>query len=345
MTPQPPSGVAGGNAPATAAALLIHDLRNALAVLEAAALGLSARAGLSPELREDLTLLGRLAQRTTGLARQLLPEPLSVEASPHGLDRHIRALAPELRLAAGPDLRLGLRLSAPSAGLAAPAALDRLLMNLVTNARAALVKGHVTIRTSAVPSGAVIEIEDDGPGLPTAVLARLTAASSPPVSAEGHGLGLASVAALAEALGGKLQVETGPTGSLFRIEIRSDRPQGQGRSVLLIEDDATLRDFLTMLLREDGWSPRPFDSAEKAWAAIRSNAAAPSAVVTDHRLAGNWSGETLLLRLRQLWPGLPAILLSGGAIPVVTSLADVLPLAKPVESGVLLAALRGMATK
>jgi CheY-like chemotaxis protein len=345
MTRQLPSAMAGEGGPVTAAALLIHDLRNALAVLEAAALSFSARAGLSPELREELTLIGRLAQRTTDLARQLLPEPLRMEASPDGLDQHIRALAPELRLAAGPDLLLDLRLAAPFAGLPAPAALDRLLMNLVTNARAATAKGLMTIRTCSTPSGAVIEIEDDGPGLPAAVLTRLAGAAPSYASAEGHGLGLISVAALAEALGSRLEVETGHSGTLFRIAVSSNRPQGQGRTVLLVEDDKTLRDFLAMLLREDGWSPRPFDSGEKAWAAARSEEAAPSAIVTDHRLAGAWSGEALLLRLRQLWPGLPAILLSGRAASMIESLADVLPLAKPVESELLLAALRRMATK
>jgi signal transduction histidine kinase len=150
--------------------LLVHDLRNSLAVIEAAVVGLALRPDLSAELRETLGLVARMTRRTTGLARLLLPLPPEAIRAEE-LDDRIRMLAPELRLAAGPSLRLDLRLAAPpGTKLPDPAALDRILMNLVSNARAAAEESktgtRIELRTRAVAGGVVIEVEDDGAGMP-----------------------------------------------------------------------------------------------------------------------------------------------------------------------------------
>jgi two-component system, cell cycle sensor histidine kinase and response regulator CckA len=314
--------------------LLVHDLRNSLAVIEAAVTGLALRPDLSAELRETLGLVARMTRRTTGLARLLLPVP--PEAIPaEELDDRIRMLAPELTLAAGPALRLDLRLAAPpGTKLADPAALDRILMNLVSNARAAADESktgtRIKLRTRAVAGGVVIEVEDDGAGMPADIAARLAPSvlldgvpEEPSISPEGHGLGLASVATLVRSLGGFLAVET-----------------ERCRDVLLVEDDPTLRSYLALILRDEGWVPQGFASAEEAWLQVKKCGGAPAALITDLSLPGDWTGRELIRQLRRRWPSLPAILLSGYG----PSEADRQPpyfahMTKPIDAAALLGEL------
>jgi two-component system cell cycle sensor histidine kinase/response regulator CckA len=337
--------------------LLVHDLRNSLAVIEAAVTGLALRPDLSAELRETLGLVARMTRRTTGLARLLLPVP--PEAIPaEELDDRIRMLAPELTLAAGPVLRLDLRLAAPpGTKLADPAALDRILMNLVSNARAAADESktgtRIELRTRAVAGGVVIEVEDDGAGMPADIAARLAPSvlldgvpEEPSISPEGHGLGLASVATLVRSLGGFLAVETGEAkGSRFvitldRSGVSPKLETERCRDVLLVEDDPTLRSYLALILRDEGWVPQGFASAEEAWLQVKKCGGAPAALITDLSLPGDWTGRELIRQLRRRWPSLPAILLSGYG----PSEADRQPpyfahMTKPIDAAALLGEL------
>jgi two-component system, cell cycle sensor histidine kinase and response regulator CckA len=340
--------------------LLVHDLRNSLAVIEAAVVGLALRPDLSAELRETLGLVARMTRRTTGLARLLLPLPPEAIRAEE-LDDRIRMLAPELRLAAGPSLRLDLRLAAPpGTKLPDPAALDRILMNLVSNARAAAEESktgtRIELRTRAVAGGVVIEVEDDGAGMPADIAARLSSSvlrdslpEEPSISPDGHGLGLASVATLVRSLGGVLAVETGETqGSRFVITLDGNgtSPKSETercRDVLLVEDDPTLRSYLALILRDEGWLPQGFASAEEAWLQVKKRDGAPAALITDLSLPGDWTGRDLIRQLRRRWPSVPAILLSGygpaeaGGPPLYFA-----HLTKPIDPAALLAELESL---
>jgi CheY-like chemotaxis protein len=342
--------------------LLVHDLRNSLAVIEAAVAGLALRSDLPAELRETLGLVARMTRRTTGLARLLLPVP--PEAIPaEELDDRIRMLAPELTLAAGPALRLDLRLAAPpGTKLTDPAALDRILMNLVSNARAAADESRtgtrIALRTRAVTGGVVIEVEDDGAGMPADIAARLSPSvlpdgvpEEPSISPDGHGLGLASVATLVRSLGGVLAVETGEAqGSRFVITLEGKeesrkREAERCRDVLLVEDDPTLRSYLALILRDEGWAPQGFASAEEAWVQAKKRDGAPAALITDLSLPGDGTGRDLIRHLRQRWPSVPAILLSGyGPAEAGRQPPYFAHMTKPIDPAALLAQLEKLTT-
>jgi len=101
--------------------------------------------------------------------------------------------------------------------------LFRVLLNLVSNARDALLSQDQTDKRVTVEAGRkdgaiMIEISDSGPGIPPAVRERLFQPFAGTVRAGGTGLGLAISRELLQAHGGDIVlVNTGPAGTRFRI--------------------------------------------------------------------------------------------------------------------------------
>ncbi len=95
---------------------------------------------------------------------------------------------------------------------------SQVLHNLVDNALVAS-EGTVRIVIDEVGEGLVLRVEDDGPGVPEEIVARLFEAFGPSGSA-GNGLGLHVARASARAQGGDLVLErTGPDGATFCMHV------------------------------------------------------------------------------------------------------------------------------
>jgi signal transduction histidine kinase len=110
-----------------------------------------------------------------------------------------------------------LRLQAPPAAIAiAEAQLHSVLSNLVDNALRHGAGKPVEVILSAQQERLSIAVRDHGPGISAANQARLFQRFfTTERDRGGSGLGLATVKAIAEARGGSVSVETGPTGSTF----------------------------------------------------------------------------------------------------------------------------------
>ncbi len=98
----------------------------------------------------------------------------------------------------------------------------RVLINLVRNARQAMVASHgsgeICVRAERTPSGAEIKLCDTGPGLPNAAKEKLFQPFQGSVRKGGTGLGLAIAAELVRGHGGTLELaETSESGTCFRI--------------------------------------------------------------------------------------------------------------------------------
>jgi two-component system OmpR family sensor kinase len=103
--------------------------------------------------------------------------------------------------------------------------LHQLVTNLLGNARNHTPPGTtVTVSASRPDHAVVVEVHDDGPGLPTDladhVFERFTRGDSSRTRASGGaGLGLSLVSAIAQAHGGTAAVDSGPGDTTFRITL------------------------------------------------------------------------------------------------------------------------------
>lgn len=213
---------------------LAHDLNNALTVVLGFVEVALASSGAAGQLRDDL---GRI-RNSAGLAKRLASSLLGVTrrttVAPERLDvnetlRDVLDIARGALIRAGVELRLELGEPLPPV-LAVRTQLQRLFLNLVTNAARALSerKGTLTVaaRQEQTNGGrqVVITVEDDGPGLPPAVLASLFQPFAKGGAAEGHGLGLYICWEIARDNGGRLHGE--------------NRPEGGARFTLFLPDAA-----------------------------------------------------------------------------------------------------------
>ncbi len=102
-----------------------------------------------------------------------------------------------------------------------PAQLNQVFMNLVMNACDALDgPGMVQVSTRRISDGVILDFADDGPGIPDALLGRIFEPffTTKPVG-QGTGLGLSISHGIVERHGGRMEVESGPDGTIFRIHL------------------------------------------------------------------------------------------------------------------------------
>ncbi|MEV4678386.1 HAMP domain-containing sensor histidine kinase [Actinomadura sp. NPDC049382] len=181
------------------------DVRHALGRIEAESVRMS-------ELVDDLLLLARLDAG----------RPL--EARPVDLTRLVLDATADAR-AAGPDHRWELVLpEEPVTVTGDDRRLHQLIANLLANARTHTPPGtHVTVRLAVRGESVVLDVEDDGPGIPSdlrdEIFDRFVRADPGRArTAGGTGLGLAIVQAVAVAHGGRAELaDAGHT--VFRVTL------------------------------------------------------------------------------------------------------------------------------
>jgi CheY-like chemotaxis protein len=158
--------------------------------------------------------------------------------------------------------------------------LTRILLNLLKNARQASAgrRGAAIVRVGVDrilgPAGprARITVEDDGPGVPAELAARIFDPFTT-TKAHGSGLGLAVAREFAEEAGGTLRLATiAPEGARFVLELpvyeASLAPgppaRGEPASILVLDDDQEILATYDALLRLEGHRVRTLDRAAEA---------------------------------------------------------------------------------
>ncbi len=211
-----------------------HQLRTPLAVVRTQ-LALAARS-TSPAQADEaarkaetaLVRAERVLAQLLALARVDAAVGTSAPATAD-LAAEAKALSAEMVPAA---LRFGVDLGydGPDTAIAAaePVLFSELLRNLIDNAITYAGAGaEVTVRVRRDAGGVLVEVEDNGPGLPpdrvAAVLSKrrsLRAAPGPDAPQVGYGLGLSIVAEIASLFGAELVLGLGQTGAGLCASVR-----------------------------------------------------------------------------------------------------------------------------
>jgi len=170
---------------------------------------------------DELDKLERIAARLLTLAR--MDERATVKPSVVPLGAQLERTVTRWRAAANRDWRLS---STSAVVLADPQRLETALDSLVENAVRYTDEGGV-IELAAYPDeeSVVIEVRDDGPGIPDEELAYIFESFRSGSSRGGTGMGLAIVKAIVEAHGGAVSVENLPGGGAsFRLRLPVQGP-------------------------------------------------------------------------------------------------------------------------
>lgn len=224
----------------------------------------------------------------------------------------------------------------PLHGVTDAALFEHILRNLVGNALRYTEKGGVLVACRRRGDSLVVEVRDSGIGIPAASLGDVfkefyQLANPERDRRKGLGLGLSIVDGLARALSHPVSVRSQPgRGSVFSITLpRGEAPPPvmpvvavtaaqrlSGRRVLVIDNEADIREALAALMRSWGVDVM---LAESAAAAIALDGPAPDAILADFRLHGGHTGIDAIAALRAHHRfDIPAALITGDTDPART---------------------------
>ncbi len=354
-----------------------HDLRQPLFALSlnASALGDVVRRIDDPYLERIESGMRRSLVQCRGLLDQLVDfsrleaGQVDVRRQAIELGPFVAAVAPPFEAAAR-DAGLAWRLDTGVARAAAwtdPVLLERIVGNLVGNAIKFTSRGEVGVRVlpADAPAGrARLLVYDTGCGIPRAeherVFEEFYQLDNPSRDrARGLGLGLSIVRRLAQLLDIDVALDSdigrgcrftlslppmgGPSVGAPSGAAVPDASDGDGASVLVIDDDPALLDDMTTLLAGRGWAVHTTRDVAQALRMLRDGVR-PDVVVTDFRLAAGVTGADAVRAVRQAMAvEVPALIVTGDTAPdrIVDAVATGLPvLHKPLDGDELAHALR-----
>jgi len=353
-----------------------HDFNNILATMLMELGLLREEPGLSENVRVGLHDLVASVGRATGLTRQILAfsRRQLMQMKPLRLDTLVADLYKMLGRMLGETIEVELCASPKSSAIKGDAGMiEQVVMNLCVNARDAMPAGgtielrveNVTLDESHIqgnPEARVgqfvrLSVTDTGHGMTEQVRLHLFEPFFTTKDiGKGTGLGLSTVYGIVKQHDGWIEVESqAGKGSSFHVLLpallveaiptsrdpAAEPARGKGETLLLVEDEASLRLALGSILRRFGYRVLEAGNGDDALVLWQSVRGAVDLLVTDMIMPGKVTGLQLIESLRHDKPGLRAIICSGysgvQSIPVVAGI-DVL--SKPFETAVLLRTVR-----
>jgi two-component system cell cycle sensor histidine kinase/response regulator CckA len=336
---------------------IAHDFNNLLTgILGFTSLARAEVPGGAPAA-DYLDQVEQSTRRAADLCRQMLAYAGrgKVIVEPVDLNPLLRDLEPLLRALVPPAVALRFDLADDLPRVSADASqLRQLVLNLVTNAGDALPdrSGTITLRTGqgdfpplatvaplraegTPPAGPAVwlRVEDTGTGIAPEIRDRIF---DPFFTTRfvGRGLGLSAVLGIVRAHRGALTVESTPgRGSAFAVFLpgqptptptaaepvaATPLPSTEPRTVLVIEDEAAVRTFLTLLLERLGYRVLQASDGDEGLAVFAQHRQEVWAVLLDLTMPRLGGRETLAELLQQR-PGLPVVLMSGYSVEEVNT--------------------------
>jgi two-component system, cell cycle sensor histidine kinase and response regulator CckA len=360
---------------------IAHDFNNMLGVIvNYANFVIEEAASPEPDLRAitaDAKQVVRAGQRGTDLTHQLLAFARREVVRPRPLDLNavLADVQEMLRRSIGEHISLIVH---PAAELPAvvcdPGQIEQLLLNLAVNARDAMPHGgNLVIDTALHPlaeDGLDLEpgdyvrlrVCDSGKGMTPDVVERaFEPFFTTKASGEGTGLGLATVYGIVTQAGGAVSISSEPglgttvtvllpVGASAVDEAATAQPApaapattGHGETLLVVEDEAALRDVAGRILSGAGYRVLAADGGLQALELAALHEGDIDLLVSDVVMPG-MLGKELAERLVDVRPGTRVLYMSGYAQPVLASQGTLDPgvalLEKPFTADDLLSAVR-----
>ncbi|HPF69913.1 MAG TPA: ATP-binding protein [Candidatus Krumholzibacteria bacterium] len=321
---------------------IAHDFNNILAAQMGVCELLADQVPTGSPLAADLATIRTCTERAADLTRQLLAFSRRQTLRPETLDLNevLADLKRMLDRLIGEDIALAMVVDGDLGPIVADRSqLEQVVMNLALNARDAMAEGgHLTIETANVDlHGAalaahpgvepgpyvVLSVSDDGCGMDAATAERVFEPFfTTKAMGRGTGLGLATVYGIVRQSGGHIWVYSEPgQGTTFKVVMpRTDAAPsavgtspsidaGHGQSILLVEDDTSLRDLVKRLVISLGY--RVVAAADGLAArALVDGGLVPDLLLTDVVMPG-LSGPQLAEDLQRRHPSLRVLYMSG----------------------------------
>jgi two-component system, cell cycle sensor histidine kinase and response regulator CckA len=357
---------------------IAHDFNNMLGVIvNYASFVIEETSSAEPDMNAiaaDAKQVVRAGQRGTELTHQLLAFARREVVRPRLLDLNALIADAEeaLRDSIGEQVSLIVR---PAAGLPPvtcdPGQIEQLLLNLAANARDAMSGGgqlvidtaahrHVEHELNLTPGDYVrLRVSDSGHGMSSEVLERaFEPFFTTKANGEGIGLGLATVYGIVTQAVGSVTIASEPglgTTVTILLPVGSGpspaepaavipaSTRGHGETLLVVEDEAALRDVAGRILSRAGYRVLAADGGSQALELAALHDGAIDLLVSDVVMPG-MLGKELADRLVDVRPGTRVLYMSGYAQPVLASQGTLEPgvalLEKPFTAADLLSAVR-----
>ncbi len=331
------------------AAGIAHDFNNILGIIIGVAeLNLLEPETMDATLRADFKTIHEQAQRSSRLIRQVLDFSRGGDADTEQIDVGETLASTVEMLRRTISSKVELHCEIEEGEMLAPfgaAKFQQVVANLVINAvdamggngnihSAARRREGVALRPNSPPDRSerwiVITIADDGSGIPRKNLQRIFEPFfTTKEKSKGSGLGLAQVYGIMQRQGGDIHVDsTVGKGSCFSLYLRPveaapEREQAEavapeprqdeapdGVTVLVVEDQDSLRKTLALMLRSLGYEVLVASTGEQGLEKFTADRHRIDAILTDAVMPGI-GGIEMVTRLRQDGCSVPVVLMSG----------------------------------
>jgi len=322
-----------------------HDFNNLLGVIIGYSEALQQRLGPNDPNREAVDEIRNAGERAASLTQQLLAFSRKQVLEPKVLDLNTIVVEVEKILGRliGEDIRLQLALSPHLAKVKADRSqIEQVLLNLAVNARDAMPQGgKLIIETADVTYGqstarqrpyllpgqyVLLKVTDTGCGMDAALQSRIFEPFfTTKGKRKGTGLGLATVYGVIKQSGGYILVESevgkGTTFEVYlpRVDAEVEGPaEGRRlarlgrdhRTILLVEDEHSLRKLILSTLRQIGYTVFEAQDAREALEIAGKSEIAIDLLLTDVVMPG-MSGSVLADSLCAQRPEVRVLYMSG----------------------------------
>jgi two-component system cell cycle sensor histidine kinase/response regulator CckA len=328
------------------AAGVAHDFNNLLTVVQGYTQMLLAMQSASGPSREALEKIIAATQRAAGLTAQLLTFSRKQVTAPRAVDlsKMVANVTGMLRPLLGENIKLNVRSGGVLPAIMADASmLEQVLVNLAVNARDAMPRGgDLVIATFATeidesyvkccPQARAgrfvcLQVSDSGTGIDAATLERIFEPFFTTKGVgKGTGLGLATVYGIVKQHRGWVEVASQiGAGTTFKVLLpavqitaghtefleKPDIVRGGDETILVVEDEASLRELVTKVLRNYGYQVLEATHGKEALRIWQNTPCKPALLLTDMMMPEGMTGWELASHIRSETPGAKVLFTSG----------------------------------